>query len=149
MQRLLSSQNISEQQASAHAMTRNRLTSGMLYNLLNERKSLASKDELLKLAQKYDIDVDVLERVATYANIPSVLKGSERKVVEDDGQERVTYIVSDVSAIIIYTISMKKSRPPGKMLSLLRRENDMKLEDCRHSGCPEITLKTIDTRLTR
>ncbi|THH03853.1 hypothetical protein EW145_g5955 [Phellinidium pouzarii] len=92
MKNILRSRDVSEQQASSHTPTRNRMLAGMLFDLLEQRKSVRSKDELSKLADRYDIDLDVMERLAAFTNTPSIVEGSRRKLLEDDGQERFTML---------------------------------------------------------
>ena len=93
MQHVLRSREASEQQASSHTPTKNRMTAGMLFNLLEQKKSVSSRSEISELARQYDIEVDVLERVAAFATSPSTVEGSMRKVVEEDGRERFTTLV--------------------------------------------------------
>ena len=93
MKRVLHSRDISEQQASSHSSTKNRMTAGMLFDLLEQRRSITSRSELSSLVGRYDIEPAVLERVATIVNTPSVAEGSRRKILEDDGRERWTMLV--------------------------------------------------------
>lgn len=93
MQHILRSRDVSEQQATSHVATKNRMTAGMLFDLLEQRKNISSRDELLDLAKRYDMEVDVLERVATFVNTPSTVADSLRKILEDDGRERITTLV--------------------------------------------------------
>ena len=49
-----------------------------------------------KLASRHNIDAEVLERLARVVNTPSEVEGSRRKVVDEEGQERFTVLVSMV-----------------------------------------------------
>ncbi|KAH8117475.1 hypothetical protein DFH11DRAFT_1504699 [Phellopilus nigrolimitatus] len=90
---VLHSRDVSEQQATSHAATRNRILASELFDLLEHKKSTASLNELIKLANRYDMDVDVLERLGAFANTPSIVEGSRQKVLEEDGRERFTTLV--------------------------------------------------------
>jgi len=90
MKDMLRSRDISEQQAASSTSTRNRLRAGSLFDLLEERKFAKSREEVVSMAEKYDVDKNVLERVALTVNSPSVVEGSLRKVVGEDGEERET-----------------------------------------------------------
>ncbi|KAI5123297.1 hypothetical protein M0805_009318 [Coniferiporia weirii] len=90
MRHILHSRDVSEQQASSLTSTKNRMTAGVLYDLLELRKSVKSQAELSKLASRYDIDSEVLESLLAFANTPSIVEGSRRKILEEDGRERFT-----------------------------------------------------------
>ena len=68
MQSILRAQKLSEDQASSYGPTRNRLVAGALADLLGERNKLTSKDQLTRLASQYDMDVEVLEKIAETVN---------------------------------------------------------------------------------
>lgn len=70
------------------------MLAGTLHELLEERKSVATREELEKLASRYEIDVDKLESVARFVNSPSVDEGSVRREVDRDGVEQVKMKVS-------------------------------------------------------
>lgn len=91
---MLQSQQLSEKQASSSTSTRNRILAGNMVDVLEERKFIATRKELERLAEKNDLDVDVLESVAQCVSSPSILEGSRRTVVDEDGEERVTMLVS-------------------------------------------------------
>lgn len=66
-----------------------------LSDLLDERKHVATRKELMSLAERYGIDVEKLESVARFVNTPTVEDGSVRTVTDSDGNEKVTMLVSD------------------------------------------------------
>jgi len=81
----------SEQEASSSHTTRNRLVAAALMDLLEERKSVVSQlNGLQGLAEKFNLDVAKLQRVAKYVNSPSVDPESVLRTVNDDGTERTT-----------------------------------------------------------
>lgn len=80
----------SEVEASSARSTHNKLVAGSLQDLLQERKSLTSRDELHKLAQRYDVDPDKLESIARFVNSPSIDEGSIKRTIGEDGAETVT-----------------------------------------------------------
>ncbi|KAH9834069.1 uncharacterized protein C8Q71DRAFT_687408, partial [Rhodofomes roseus] len=89
VQRVFQARQRSEEDARSLTPTRNRMLAGTLYELLEERKSASTREELEKLASRYEIDVDKLESVARFVNSPSVDEGSVRKEVDRDGVEQV------------------------------------------------------------
>lgn len=93
---MLHSRDISEQQASSSAQTRNRVLAGSLYQLLEERKNVRSRDELTSLANSYGMDETVLERLAQTINSPSIAEETRRMVTNDAGEERMTVMVRQV-----------------------------------------------------
>lgn len=80
----------SEVEASSARSTHNKLVAGSLQDLLQERKSLTSRDELHKLAQRYDVDPDKLESITRFVNSPSIDEGSIKRTIGEDGAETVT-----------------------------------------------------------
>jgi len=80
----------SEAQARSPQSTHNRLLASSLLDLLQERKSVTSHEEMRRLAERYDIDIAKLESVARIVNSPSIDEGSITKVVDEDGVERIT-----------------------------------------------------------
>ena len=98
MQRLLQSRQASEAEAASHAPPRNRLLASALFDALEARKRLSvserSPEELKKLAARHNVDAEVLERLSKVVNTPSEVEGSRRKVVDEEGQERYTVLVS-------------------------------------------------------
>jgi hypothetical protein len=93
MRNMLRSQQISEQQASSSTSTHNRVLAGELVDLFEERKFAKSRQDAERVAQKYGVDVEVLESVAKNVTSPSILEGSRRTIVDEDGEERVTMTV--------------------------------------------------------
>ena len=75
-----------------------------LADALDARKRLTNTntapEELRKLAARHNVDAEVLERLARVVNTPSEVEGSRRKVVDEEGQERWTVLVSSVSALL-------------------------------------------------
>ncbi|KAH9919385.1 uncharacterized protein B0H18DRAFT_1122504 [Fomitopsis serialis] len=88
VQRVFQARQRSEEDARSLTPTRNRMLAGTLYELLEERKSVTTREELEKLAVRYEIDVDRLENVARFVNSPSVDEGSVRREVDKDGVEQ-------------------------------------------------------------
>lgn len=72
-----------------------------LHELLEERKSVSSMEELNKLAKRYDIDITKLQSVARFVNSPSVAEGTVKRTVGDDGAERITWNVSASSSTCV------------------------------------------------
>lgn len=106
MQRILASRNISEAQAASHAPPPNRLLASALFSALEERKHLSSSERtpeaLKKLAARYNVDAEVLERLSRSVNTPSEVEGSRKKVVDEEGQERYTVLVRDICILSYY-----------------------------------------------
>ncbi|EPT00335.1 hypothetical protein FOMPIDRAFT_1060342 [Fomitopsis schrenkii] len=88
-QRVFQARQRSEEDARSPTPTRNRMLAGTLHGLLEERKSVATREELEKLASRYEIDVDKLESVARFVSSPSVDEGAVRRKVDGDGVEQV------------------------------------------------------------
>ncbi|TFY78019.1 hypothetical protein EWM64_g5994 [Hericium alpestre] len=80
----------SEVQASSSHAPRNRLLAASLSELLEQRKYLATRDELAKLADQHGIDPDKLENVARFVNTPTVEEGSVIRSVDENGEEKLT-----------------------------------------------------------
>ena len=82
----------SEQQASSSQGTRNRLVAAALMDLLDAKKALSATDSngLQALSEKYNIDLEKLQRVSQYVNSPSVDPESVVRKVNEDGSERTT-----------------------------------------------------------
>ncbi|KZT72278.1 hypothetical protein DAEQUDRAFT_664501 [Daedalea quercina L-15889] len=97
-QRVFQARQRSEEDARSLAPTRNKMLAGTLYALLEERKLVTTREELEKLASRYEIDVDKLESVARFVNSPSVDEGSVRKEVDKDGVEQVKMMVGPTRA---------------------------------------------------
>ena len=93
MKRVLQSREASEQQAASYAPPRNRLRASELVDALEQRKAARSREELQEIARKYNMDANVLERIGRFTNTPSIIEGSRRKVVDEEGKERYTLLV--------------------------------------------------------
>lgn len=93
------------------------MLAGTLYELLEERKLVRTREELEKLASRYEIDVGKLESVARFVNSPSVDEGSVRKEVDRDGVEQVKMKVSLLNMILYhlcyYVTEYRVFRLPG------------------------------------
>ena len=98
MKRILQTRQVSEQQAMSHATPRNHILASELAGLLESRKSSKSLEEIRQMASRYNLDVEVLERLAKTINTPTVIPGSRRKVVGENGEERDIMLVSDTKA---------------------------------------------------
>lgn len=90
--RTLQSRLQSEQQASSSQGTRNRIVAAALMDLLDAKKALSATDSngLQALAEKYNIDLEKLQRVSQYVNSPTVDPESVVRKVNEDGSERTT-----------------------------------------------------------
>jgi 3,4-dihydroxy-2-butanone 4-phosphate synthase len=91
--RLFQSRNQSEEEAVSMQPTRNRLHAATLSELLDARKDVRTTQDLKKLAEKYGIDKQKTEKLATFVNTPSVDGGSMTRTVEKDGDESLTTTV--------------------------------------------------------
>ncbi|KAG6872808.1 hypothetical protein C0995_006407 [Termitomyces sp. Mi166 len=80
----------SENEASSTSPVHNRLHAAALSYLLDERKSARSTQDTERLVKQYGIDASKLENLARYVSSPSVQSGSEKRMVEKDGEESVT-----------------------------------------------------------
>ena len=76
---------------------RNRLNAATLSTLLDDRKFATSRSDLDRLAARYTVDVSILERLAGFVNSPSIGEGTVVRTVSDDGQEKVTMQVCQVT----------------------------------------------------
>jgi len=76
--------------ASNRPTPRNRLRPSALVDLLDERKALASRFELDRLAERYNVDVDVMERLALYVNTPSVTEAGTHTSKTDENEGETT-----------------------------------------------------------
>ncbi|KAI0943838.1 hypothetical protein AcV7_001819 [Taiwanofungus camphoratus] len=90
-QRIFQARQQSEAEARSSQSTHNRMLAASLHELLEERKSISSMEELNKLAKRYDIDITKLQSVARFVNSPSVAEGTVKRTVGDDGAERITW----------------------------------------------------------
>ena len=99
-QRAFQARQRSEEDARSPTPTRNRMLAGTLYQLLEERKLVATREELEKLANRYEIDVDKLESVARFVNSHSADEGSVRREVDKEGVEQVKMKVSCAEGVV-------------------------------------------------
>ncbi|EAU88136.2 hypothetical protein CC1G_03808 [Coprinopsis cinerea okayama7 len=89
--RLFQSRLASEEEASSLKPSKNRLFASSLHDLLNERKAAQTRQDLDKLARKYDVDVDKMERLARFLSTPSVDQALSVKNVDKNGEETLTF----------------------------------------------------------
>lgn len=72
-----------EQDPSALSKRRNMLTSPLLAVLLDERKAVTSRKEMRELAERFNVDISVLDRLGESFNSPSVLERSKEDTKRD------------------------------------------------------------------
>ncbi|KAI0029868.1 hypothetical protein K488DRAFT_55431 [Vararia minispora EC-137] len=78
----------------SHTQTpRNRLWTFMLATVLEKRNQLRSRDELRALADEYNMDIDVLERVGRFINVPTVQE-TGTAMLGQGGNRPTTLVVS-------------------------------------------------------
>jgi len=94
---MLKTREESETNANSVKTTRNRLLASTLIELLDERKMAASEGDLDRFAARYNIDRDVLERLTRSVNSPSTDESTARKIVDEDGSERILATATWVS----------------------------------------------------
>jgi hypothetical protein len=95
-QNMLRSRAESELQASSlsHAV-RNRVSGPALAHLLSRRHDLPiGGPEIKAEAGRSGVDIEVLERVGRFVNVPIVRPGSEKRRVDGSGTEHVEMMVS-------------------------------------------------------
>jgi hypothetical protein len=85
----------SEVMASSIRTPRNHLRPSALVELFDERKALASRFELERLAGRYNMDVNVMERLARYVNTPSISEAGTHTTVSGDNEQVKKMLVSD------------------------------------------------------
>jgi hypothetical protein len=73
--------------AASNRAPRNRLQVPVLASLLDERKALTSRFELDRLAERYNMDGELLERLARYVNTPSVSKEAVRMTMTENNEQ--------------------------------------------------------------
>ena len=95
MRNMLQSRVVSEQQANSSTPTQNRILAGGLHQLLEDRKFVKTRAELAKLANRYDMDLDLVERLAQRFKTPTMDEESRRMVTNDKGEERMIVMVSN------------------------------------------------------
>jgi len=86
---LLKSRERTEQEAFRLQLPRNHIHSTALSNLLDERKSATSQNELQRLAEQYGIDIWKLENLARFVSSPSVQRGRAIKTITKEGEENI------------------------------------------------------------
>ena len=74
--------------------THNRLIASSLLDLLQERKYITTQKQLEELVNKYDVDLDKIQRLASHVNSVSVDQNTVKRWVGEDGAEHVTMLVS-------------------------------------------------------
>lgn len=94
MTHILQTQEASEQEAVSRIPPKNRVLAGELFEMLERRKKAKSVEEIRHIAIQYNLDPDALDRLARVVNTPSVIPGTRRKVVGENGEERDTMLVS-------------------------------------------------------
>lgn len=62
---------------------KNVLSSPLLVSLLDERKDVKSQAELQELADRYNVDMSVLDQLGEFFNSPSVLQRTAEDVKRD------------------------------------------------------------------
>ncbi|KAI0340521.1 hypothetical protein BDW22DRAFT_1359916 [Trametopsis cervina] len=80
----------SELEARSFQASRNHVLATSLSELLEECKSVKSRQEFEKLALRYDIEPAKLENLRRLVNNPVVDPSTVVKTVGDDGEERIT-----------------------------------------------------------
>ncbi|KAI0062380.1 hypothetical protein BV25DRAFT_1870471 [Artomyces pyxidatus] len=88
--RLFRSRARSEEDAAGAQTPRNRLWGYALAELLDERKTVGTREEYGQLAERFGMDAEKLDSVARYVNSPSIREDSVKRVIGEDGEERVT-----------------------------------------------------------
>ena len=91
--RLFQSRAASEDEASSFKPAHNHLYAGSLHELLDERKSARTHQDLINLANRYNIDVDKMERLARFVTSPSVDNNLNVRKVDKNGGVFVTLTV--------------------------------------------------------
>ncbi|KAL5533310.1 hypothetical protein ACEPAF_5086 [Sanghuangporus sanghuang] len=94
MKHVLQSRQTSEEEAASYTPPRNRLRASELFSVLEARKTSHSPNQLQEVARQYNVDLDVLERLARFVNTPSIIEESRRKVIDEEGKERFTVLVA-------------------------------------------------------
>lgn len=80
----------SEAEARSFLPAKGHVLAGSLSDLLEERKLAKSRQDLVKLAKRYDVDANKVESLARYVNTPTVDPASVRRILKDDGSEVTT-----------------------------------------------------------
>jgi len=98
-----------ETSSRSHHTTRNHLQASALVELLEERKSSNNRQELVRLAEMYGVDLAKLESVARHVNTPSIDEDSIIKRIGENGEETVTMRVGIVRS------SLSRARLTGSL----------------------------------
>ena len=93
-QHIFQSRLRSEDEARSSRPTHNRLIASSLLDLLEERKYITTQKQLEELVNKYDVDLDKIQRLASHVNSVSVDQNTVKRWVGEDGAEHVTMLVS-------------------------------------------------------
>jgi hypothetical protein len=89
----------SEVEATASHPTRNRLLSGTLSDLLDERKKATSLKELETIANIHDIDIMKLESLARFVNSPAIGEGTIVRTRDAGGDQIITSTVCFITIL--------------------------------------------------
>lgn len=95
-----------EEQATGVHMTPNKLHAFALTDLLNERKSVTTPEELERLARRFGISVAKLQSVSRFISSPSVIGDEAIKVVDSEGEEHITTRASQYFFLLILLLSL-------------------------------------------
>lgn len=79
----------SEVEAAAPILRRNRLHAPTLIRLLDERKAARTQTGLKELAERYGLDVDVMERIASFVSSPSIPANALRTSLTEGERDEV------------------------------------------------------------
>lgn len=80
--------------AASFRAPRNRLQIAALANLFDERKTVTTRRELDRVADRYNMDGKVLERLARYVNTPSVSEEAVQVTTRGDNEQEKKVLVS-------------------------------------------------------
>lgn len=99
---MIESQKQSEQEASSMQPSRNRVQASTLSFLLDKSKSASTRQEMVELADKYGVDIEILEKLSQYVTSPSIRNDSVvRKVRNEDGEEELSVMVCGLFLAIL------------------------------------------------
>jgi len=90
---------LSEEQAASSQTPRNRVVAASLVRILDERKSLSTRGQVEALAERYNMDYAVLEKLARFVTSPTSDPSTAKKLVTDEGS-RTTMLAKWVDAKI-------------------------------------------------
>jgi crotonobetainyl-CoA:carnitine CoA-transferase CaiB-like acyl-CoA transferase len=88
--RMFESRSKSEMEAASAQPIHNRLHAMALSELLDKRKSAKTREDVVRLAKEYGIDVGKLESLTRFVSSPSVEGGSAVRIVDKEGNESLT-----------------------------------------------------------